>query len=39
VAAFYEERQREGQERERRKGIASIEREVAERNRRARWPY
>jgi hypothetical protein len=39
VAALYEERQRERQERERRESIAAIEREVAKRNRRARWPY
>jgi hypothetical protein len=39
VKALYEERQRERQERERREGIAEIEREVAERNRRAGWPY
>jgi hypothetical protein len=39
VAALHEERQRERQERERREGIAAIEREVAERNQRAGWPY
>jgi hypothetical protein len=39
VAALYEDRQRERQERKRREGIAAIEREVAERNRRAGWPY
>jgi hypothetical protein len=39
VAALYEEQQRERQERERREGIAAIEREVVERNRRAGWPY
>jgi hypothetical protein len=37
VAAFYEERQRERQARERREGIAAIKREVVERNRRAGW--
>jgi hypothetical protein len=39
VAALHEERQRERQEREQREGIAAIEREVVERNRRAGWPY
>jgi hypothetical protein len=39
VAALYEERRRERQERERREDIAAIEREVAERNQRNGWPY
>jgi hypothetical protein len=39
VAALYEMQQREREERERRECIAEIERKVAERNRRAGWPY
>jgi hypothetical protein len=39
VAALHEKGQRERQERERREAIAAIEQQVAERNRRAGWPY
>jgi hypothetical protein len=39
VAALHEERQRERQERELKEGREAIEHEVAERNRRAGWPY
>jgi hypothetical protein len=39
VGALIEAQQLERQEHERREGIAAIEREVAERNRRAGWPY
>jgi hypothetical protein len=39
VIAYYKERDRQRREREMKEGKEAIAREVAERNRRAGWPY
>jgi hypothetical protein len=39
VIAYYEERAREREEREIKEAKEAIAREIAERNRRAGWPY